>query len=121
MEKLLVFNEQATLASIGDAAHDVAAYPSGKFRGFTNLGTTDTELEMIFDSIEDANDLVLYDMVKLTITANKHTSVMADIYRAIHATGPGYTDGVLTVFDANTGISASNDISAVVITVATNG
>ena len=120
MEKILLFNEQATTASIGDAAHDVAGYPVSKFRGFTNLGTTDTELEMVFDSMEDANDLVLYDNVKLTITANKHLSVMSDIWRAIYSSGPGYTDGVITIFDAETSKSVSSDVTGVTVTVATN-
>jgi hypothetical protein len=119
MEKILLFNEQGTTASIGDAAHDVAGYPVSKFRGFTNLGTTDTELEMVFDSMEDANDLVLYDNVKLTITANKHLSVMADIWRAIHG-GP-HSDGVITIFDAeDTTTKVSSDITGITITVATN-
>ena len=121
MEKILLFNEQATTASIGDTAHDVAGYPVSKFRGFTNLGTTDTELEMVFDSMEDANDLVLYDNVKLTITANKHLSVMADIWRAIYSSGPQYTDGVITIFDAeDTTTKVANDISGITVTVASN-
>ena len=81
MDKYLLFNEQATAADIGDAAHDVVCYPLSRFKGFTNTGTTDTQLHMIFEGLEEGDgegDASSVDTVTLTITANKQVEAMKD-------------------------------------------
>ena len=117
--KYLLFNEQATTADIGAAAHDVAMYPASSFLGFTNEATTETEITMFFKSMEALNDIdaTSTDKVVLTITINRYVDVMKAITQAMHATGPGYTDGVLTIFDAESGASVSSLVTGCAITV----
>jgi|9_EtaG_2_1085328.scaffolds.fasta_scaffold33009_3 uncharacterized membrane protein required for colicin V production len=121
MAKYILFNEQATTADIGAAAHDVALYPIDRFIGMTNEGTTETEVTMFFRGIEgDENDAAAAktsDKVVLTITVNKYVSVMKEIVQAMNA-GP-HDDGVLVLFDAETGKSVSSDVTGCAITVGT--
>ena len=98
MEKMLIFNEQATTASIGDTAHDVYMVPASRFLGATNDATGG---------------------VTLTISDNKHVSVMKELSQLLYATGPGYTDGAVVAFDAENSISFSSDVTGIAIAVAT--
>ena len=111
MDKLLIFNEQGTTASIGDAAHDVAGYLASGLVGITNLGTTDTEIELLFRSMETPNDTDVdaCDNVKLTITANKHVEVMEAIAKKI-AEPISKDGGAIVVFDAERS-SNKSDVS----------
>ena len=117
--KYLLFNEEATTGDIGDGAHDVALYPASSFLGFTNEGTTETEVTMFFKSMEALNDIDAHstDKVVLTIAINRYVDVMKAVVQAMHATGPGYTDGVLTIFDAESGASVSSLVTGCAITV----
>ena len=89
MDKYLLFNEQATAADIGDAVHDVACYPLSKFKGFTNTGTTDTKLHMIFEGLEEGG-------------ANKQVEAMKDISNAIASN----ISGVIVIADVTTGATS---------------
>ena len=115
--KYLLFNEQATTADIGAAAHDVALYPADSFLGFSNEATTETEVTMFFKSMEALNDIdaTSTDKVVLTITINKYVSVMKEIVQAI--TGGAHSDGVLVIYDAESGTSVSSNGTGVAITV----
>tara|TARA_R100001086_G_C11623028_1_gene199399 strand:+ start:102 stop:467 length:366 start_codon:yes stop_codon:yes gene_type:complete len=117
MRKYLLFNEQATTADVGAAAHDVACYPVEAFLGFTNEGTTETEITMYFRSLEGEfdTDADAFDKVVLTITENKQVKVMKDIIAAING-GP-HSDGVVVISDAETGTFVSDDVTGAVVTV----
>lgn len=118
MNKFLLFNEQATKGTIGDAAHDVLCVPVERFQGFTNEGTTATQITMFFNSIEEglADDAV--DKVVLTITENEHVAVMKAISNAI-TNEDRFGDGVIVIGDANAGTFISENVTGVTITVAT--
>jgi len=117
MNKFLLFNEQATTADIGAAAHDVYCVPVERFQGFTNEGTTETEVTMFFNSIEEgvADDAV--DKVVLTITINKQVEVMKAIANAI-TNEDRFGDGLVIIGDANAGTFVHEDVTGVTITVA---
>ena len=117
MRKYLLFNEQATTADGGAAAHDVACYPVDAFLGFSNEATTETEITMYFRSLEGEfdTDSDAFDKVVLTITVNKHVKVMKDIIAAING-GP-HSDGVVVIGDAETGTFVSDDVTGVTVTV----
>ena len=53
MKRYLIFNEQSTAASVGDAAHDTACWPLDRFLGFTNLAghATNQDIDMLFRSL----------------------------------------------------------------------
>ena len=118
MDKYLLFNEQATAADIGDAAHDVACYPLSKFKGFTNTSTTDTHLHMIFEGLEEGSadgDASSVDTITLTITANKQVEAMKDISNAISSN----ISGVIVIADVTAGATsfASTRVTGVSIAV----
>ena len=79
MEKYLYFMEQTDGAF--DAAQDAVCYPVSSFQGFSASGT-ETTLLLHFSGIlgqdEDA-----YDVVTLTITANKQKEVITAINNEI--------------------------------------
>ena len=98
MDKYLLFNEAASAGAVGDAAHDVVCYPLSKFKGFTNTGTTDTQLQMIFEGLEEGSadgDASSVDTITLTITQNKHVEAMKDISNAIASN----ISGVIVIAD----------------------
>ena len=117
MEKFILVNEQSTVATIGDAAHDVACWPASNFLGFTDESTTSTELTMMFKPMEESigSDVDGCDNVVLTITDNQQVRVMQEIIQAIN--GHKYKDGVIVLGDASTGEYLTSDITGVVITV----
>jgi len=117
MKKYLLFNVQGTSASVGDTAHDVACFPVDAFLGFSNEGTTSTEITMYFRSLEGEfdTDSDAFDKVVLTITDNKHVKVMKDIIAAING-GP-HSDGVIVISDAETSTFVSDDVTGCAITV----
>ena len=119
--KLLIFNEQATTADIGDTAHDIYATTPARFLGATNDGTGGTDLVLYFEGSAEGmadGDATSVDKVTLTITANKHVSVLKELAQVLHATGPGYTDGAVVMFDAENSISFSSDVTGVAVAVA---
>ena len=119
MEKFILVNEQATTASIGDAAHDVAGWPVSSFLGFTDEDTTSTELTMMFKPMEESigSDVDGCDNVVLTITDNQQVKVMQEIIQAIN--GHKHKDGVIVLGDASTGEYLTSDITGVVVNVQT--
>ena len=115
MDKFLLFNEAASLGVTGDAAHDVACYPLSKFKGFTNTGTTDTELQMIFEALEEGpGDDAVYT-ITLTITQNRHVEAMKDISNAIASN----ISGVIVISDRVGSEYVSSYVTASSISVAT--
>ena len=122
MEKMLIFNEQATTADIGDAAHDVYMVPASRFLGATNDGTGGVDLVLYFAGSAEGTadgDASSVDKVTLTISDNKHVSVMKELSQLLYATGPGYTDGAVVMFDAENSISFSSDVTGIAVAVAT--
>ncbi len=85
MDKFLLFNEQGTAGSVGDAANDVVCYPLSRFKGFSHTAS-DTTLTMIFEGMLEGTadgDASSVDTVTLTITQNKHVEAMTEIANAI--------------------------------------
>tara|TARA_R100000734_G_C3199880_1_gene19159 strand:- start:42 stop:419 length:378 start_codon:yes stop_codon:yes gene_type:complete len=110
--KILIANEQATTADIGDTAHDVAAYPVDKFLGMTNDATSGTDLVLYFAGSAEGTgdgDASSVDKMTLTITANKHVDVMKAIADKI-SEPDGKNNGAIVVFDAERS-SNKSDIS----------
>ena len=122
MEKMLIFNEQATTADIGDTAHDVYMVPASKFLGATNDGTGGVDLVLYFAGSAEGmgdGDVSSVDKVTLTVTANKHVAVMKEISQLLYATGPQYSDGAVVMFDAENSISFSTNVTGIAVAVAT--
>ena len=117
MKRYLIFNEQGTAASVGDAAHDTACWPLDSFLGFTDTSTTSTELTMMFKPMEESigSDPDGCDNVVLTITDNQQVKVMQEIIQAIN--GHKHKDGVIVLGDASTGEYLTSDITGVAITI----
>lgn len=105
MKRYLIFNEQATAASVGDAAHDTACWPLDRFLGFTNLTAhaTDQDLDMLFRSLSEPDNPAASDMIRFRITDNKQMDVMKAIVRKINS-HPN-SDGAIVIYDAATGVT----------------
>jgi len=121
MKRYLIFNEQSTAASVGDAAHDTACWPLDRFLGFTNkVGhATDQDLNMLFRSLSEPDNPAISDMVTFRVTDNKHMDVMKAICKKINST-PN-SDGAIVIYDAATGVTpdlpAGVEIEAFSVTV----
>ena len=111
MEKFLYFMEQTDGAF--DAAQDAVCYPVSSFQGFSASGTT-TTLLLHFSGIlgqdEDA-----YDVVTLTITANKHKEVMTAIVQAISGAKSPHSDGMIIVSDDSNSVFLDSRITGCAI------
>ena len=86
-EQYLLFNKVNIENEVGETAHDVACYPVSRFKGFTNTSTTNTDITMHFEGIEEGmadGDASSVDYVRMTITANKHVEVIRDIVKAMN-------------------------------------
>jgi len=117
MEKLLVFNEQGTAADVGETVHDVAAYPLSKFKGFTNTGTTNTQLQMIFEGMEEGSadgDASSVDTITLTITANKQYEAMLSIWNFINS---DQINGVYVIWDELSSLPHAGYVSGCAISI----
>ena len=115
MDKFLLFNEQGTAGSIGDAANDVVCYPLSRFKGFGHTAS-DTTLTMIFEGMLEGTadgDASSVDTITLTITRNKHVDAMVEIANAISSN----ISGVIIVVDANAETYLGSYISGVSISV----
>ena len=118
MDKYLLFQEQGTANAVGETAHDLACYPLSRFKGFTNTGTTNTELQMIFEGLEEGGadgDASSVDTITLTITQNKHVEAMKDISNAIAAD----ISGVIVIADRVGEEFVSSYVTASSISVST--
>ena len=105
MKRYLIFNEQATAASVGDAAHDTACWPLDRFLGFTNLvgHATDQDIDMLFRSLSEPDNPAAADKVTFRITDNKHMDFMKAVVRKINS-APN-SDGAIVIYDAATGVA----------------
>jgi len=120
MDKILIFNEQGTTASIGDTAHDVYAVPYSRFLGATNDATSGVDLVLYFAGSAEGTadgDASSVDTVTLTITDNKHVSVMQAFTQKINQ--HPHSDGALVMFDAENSITFDSQVTAVAIAVST--
>ena len=109
--KMLYFMEQTDGAF--DAARDAVCYPISSFKGFQANGTT-TELVMQFDGILGPtleNDA--YDIVTLTITANKQKEVIEAINNEIAFGG----SATISIADDSNSVYADSRITACALTV----
>ena len=116
MDKYLLFQEQGTANAVGETVHDLACYPLSRFKGFTNTGTTNTELQMIFEGLEEGvadGDASSVDTVTLTITANKHVEATKDIANAIASN----ISGIIVISDNLTDEYVSSYVTASAINV----
>ena len=110
MEKFLMFI---------DDADDAATYPVSRLLGMTCAG--DGALLMKFEgsvadtTVEEDN----IDLVTLTITADTEKAVMSEIARAINATGPQYSDGLIVVCDDVNSVFLHPNILSCAITLDT--
>ena len=118
MEKFVLVNEQATTASIGDAAHDVACFPVSNFLGFTDETTDSTKLTLMFKPMEESigSDPDGCDNVVLTITDNAQVTVMKEIIQKFNSSR-ATEDGVIVLGDAATGEFLSSNITAVEVNI----
>ena len=105
MKRYLIFNEQSTAASVGDAAHDTACWPLDRFLGFTNLvgHATDQDIDMLFRSLSEPDNPAAADKVTFRITDNKHMDFMKAVVRKINS-APN-SDGAIVIYDAATGVA----------------
>tara|TARA_Y100001973_G_C5091670_1_gene277840 strand:+ start:51 stop:428 length:378 start_codon:yes stop_codon:yes gene_type:complete len=121
MKRYLIFNEQSTAASVGDAAHDTACWPLDRFLGFTNLvgHATNQDLDMNFRSLSEPDNPAAADKVTFRITDNKQMDVMKAIVRKINS-HPN-SDGAIVIYDAAAGIQpdlpAGVEIEAFSVTI----
>ena len=104
MKRYLIFNEQATAASVGDTAHDTACYSLDRFLGFTNLvgHATDQDLVMLFKGLSEPDNPASADAITFRVTDNKQMDVMKAIVRKINS-HPN-SDGAIVIYDAATGV-----------------
>ena len=105
MKRYLIFNEQSTAASVGDAAHDTACWPLDRFLGFTNLvgHATDQDIDMLFRSLSEPDNPAAADKITFRITDNKHMDFMKAVIRKINS-APN-SDGAIVIYDAATGVA----------------
>ena len=105
MKRYLIFNEQSTAASVGDAAHDTACWPLDRFLGFTNLAghATNQDIDMLFRSLSEPDNPAAADKVTFRITDNKHMDFMKAVVRKINS-APN-SDGAIVIYDAATGVA----------------
>jgi len=121
MKRYLIFNEQSTAGTVGDAAHDTACWPLDRFLGFTNLTghATNQDLEMNFRSLSEPDNPAASDKVTFRITDNKHMDVMKAIVRKINSY-PN-SDGAIVIYDAEASIApelpAGVEIEAFSVTI----
>ena len=105
MKRYLIFNEQATAASVGDAAHDTACYSLDRFLGFTNLvgHATNQDIDMLFKGLSEPDNPASADAITFRITDNKHMDFMKAVVRKINS-HPN-SDGAIVIYDAATGVA----------------
>ena len=100
-----------------DAADDAATYPAANLLAMTCA--SDGVLELQFKSSIGGGVGAEHDSVHLTITADTEKAVMSKIARSIHATGPGYNDGLIVVADDVNSIYLDSNITACAINLDT--
>jgi hypothetical protein len=93
-----------------DAADDAATYPAANLLAMTCA--SNGVLELQFKSSIGGRTGAEHDSVHLTITADTEKAVMSKIARSIHATGPGYNDGLIVVADDVNSIYLDSNITA---------
>jgi len=102
LKKYFYFRTEAAVADDDDSATSLLV-PVDNLVGM--FPTSDTALTICFKPIlrqasdgQDGN-VINADRVILNVNTNSHREVMLAIARAANATGPQYSDGVITVVD----------------------
>ena len=124
MEKYLMFNQTPANGQV-DARGDFYCAPLSKFRGFTQTGTTRTEMTLMFEPmagpIELGTNLAgadVSDTVVLTITTDTHKAVAEAILNVIHAPATeGSGKGVIVVADIVNSIFLTSEITGIAVVV----
>ena len=121
-EVYLYFNNAGTNGQI-DTAHDVYCVPVSKFRGMTNVGTSRTELSLMFAPIEGEIELAtnaypadVSDVVTLTVAQDTADDVAKALIAAFNA-GPHATGSVIVVADDSASEYFHSSIEGVAATV----
>ena len=103
MRKYFYFRTEAAVADDDDSARSLMI-PVDNLLGMHP--TSDTALTLSFTpvlrvagGVTDGADFTNADTVVLNVNTNSHREVMYAIAQAANATGPGYSDGVITVAD----------------------
>tara|TARA_R100001230_G_C5500282_1_gene44535 strand:- start:51 stop:452 length:402 start_codon:yes stop_codon:yes gene_type:complete len=103
MKKYFYFRTEAAVADDDDSATSLLI-PVDRLRGM--IPTSDTALTLTFSpvlrvagGVTDGQDFTNADRVILNVNTNSHREVMLAIARAANATGPQYSDGIITVAD----------------------
>tara|TARA_R100000963_G_C4536206_1_gene35403 strand:+ start:136 stop:465 length:330 start_codon:yes stop_codon:yes gene_type:complete len=94
MEKFLYFN---------DADNDVAMYPVSRIQSITCATNLATLIKFAPGSLGEGQAGSV-DIITLTHTAGGEIPLMKALARAINATGPGYSDGLIVVADDIEGV-----------------
>ena len=92
-----------------DAEDDAATYPAANLLAMTCA--SDGVLELQFKSSIGGGVGAEHDSVHLAITADTEKAVMSKIARSIHATGPGYNDGLIVIADDQNSIYIDSNIT----------
>ncbi len=93
-----------------DGGDDAATYPAANLLAMTCA--SNGVLELQFKSSVGGGTGNEHDSVHLTITEDTEKAVMSKIARSIHATGPGYNDGLIVVADDVNSIYLDSNITA---------
>ena len=97
-----------------DDADDAACFPASQLLGMTCAGDGALILSFVNTLGPNASE-DKRSIVTLTITADTEKAVMSKIARSIHATGPGYNDGLIVVADDVNSIYLDSNITACAI------
>jgi len=124
MEKYLMFNQTPVNGQV-DARGDFYCAPLSKFRGFTQTGTTRTEMTLLFEPMMGPIELAsnaypadVSDTVVLTITTDTHKAVTEAIMNAINAPATeGSGKGVIVVADVANAIFLASEITGIAVVV----
>ena len=103
MKKYLYFN---------DDDNDVAMYDVDRLQSVTCAADTSTLLKFAPGSLGEGQAASV-DIITLTHAAGGEILIMKALARAINATGPGYSDGLIVVADDVDGVYLVPTISAV--------
>ena len=113
MRKFFYFRTEAAVADDDDIARSVM-FPVDNL--VSMYPTSDTALTLTIKPalpvMADGQDgaVINNDTIILNVNTNSHREVMYEIARAANATGPQYSDGVITVAD-----DATNDANAAAV------
>jgi hypothetical protein len=104
---------------VNDAADDTGMWPVSALRAVTCAADATVLVQFNASLTDPTGATADVDTVTLTITADKQLEVMQAIARAANATGPQYSDGVITLCDDINSVFLDADILSCTITLNT--